>query len=214
MSKDKFSEANSIAERFVWALDQIKAETGLKQKEIATQIGVHPASLSQIKSGSSKRPSLQTQLLLRNQFGINPHWLQTGQGSPRLPLPAAEAVSTDYLEVPWLLPNGELATDKPPLRFLTHWVMTNLKTQPELLRLVEVSGKALEPQLCDGDAALCDLGRTYVQPGRYYLLQLKTGLNIKQLQLNLAGEALAQGEGPLPPDCKILGQVRWRGGEL
>jgi len=214
MSNFKSTEANSIAERFVWAMDQVKTETGLKQKEIAARIGVHPASLSQIKSGNSKRPSLQTLLLLRDQFGINPHWLQTGQGEPRLALPGPAAAATDYLEVPWLLPNGELAADKPPLRFLASWVQGSLKAQPTQLRLVEVSGKALEPQLCDGDAALCDLGRTYVQPGRYYLLQLKGGLNIKQLQLNLAGEALAQGEGLLPPDCKILGQVRWRGGEL
>ena len=213
MSNNKLLEANSIAERFALALGQIKAETGLNQQEIAKRIGVHPASLSQIKSGSSKKPSLQTLLLLRNQFGINPHWLETGLGEPRLPLPPPEAAN-EYLEVPWLLPNGELATDKAPLCFLASWVQGSLKANPGQLRLVEVSGKALEPQLCDGDAVLCDLGRVYVQPGRYYLLQLGDALTIKQLQLSLAGAPHAVGEGALPPNSRIVGQVRWRGGEL
>jgi len=59
---------------------------GLKQGELAGRIGIKQASLSEIEHGHTKQPAGDTLLKIAKALETSPNWLQTGHGSPVLPV--------------------------------------------------------------------------------------------------------------------------------
>lgn len=60
-------------------LKQVRKELKLKQIDFAKEIGVKGSAISQMENGHIK-PSLDTLFLLTKKYGVNLHWLLTGNG--------------------------------------------------------------------------------------------------------------------------------------
>ncbi len=59
---------------------EIIAAIGLKNKELAGELGITPAAVSDIANGRVKNISGSLLILLQLKFNINPSWLLTGEG--------------------------------------------------------------------------------------------------------------------------------------
>lgn len=59
---------------------EIIAAIGLKNKELARELGITPAAVSDIVNGRVKNISGSLLILLQLKFNINPDWLLTGEG--------------------------------------------------------------------------------------------------------------------------------------
>ncbi len=66
---------------------------GMRQGTLAETIKVRQSSLSEIESGETKQPGADTLLAIANALEVNPHWLQTGKGSPTAPIDATPDTS-------------------------------------------------------------------------------------------------------------------------
>lgn len=60
-------------------IKMVRMESNLTSKEFGSRIGVKRSAMSTIESGKSN-PSDQTVLFICKEFGINEHWLRTGEG--------------------------------------------------------------------------------------------------------------------------------------
>lgn len=74
MSTQTFTQATS---RFLEALEWVKSEHGLSERQIAAKMGINAAAFSHLRSGHTVQPSNQTIYGL-NRFGINHAWVLTG----------------------------------------------------------------------------------------------------------------------------------------
>lgn len=229
MSKEKLSGLITFVDRFRWAIDEIQQREGLNQKAVALRLGVHSASLSQLKSGASKKPSKATLLLLRQVFCLNPGWLESGRGEPFLE-PEEQAILEGFVEVPrYGFPEDAAAPFgldrlQAPLNFRADWLQNKLQCKPGDLALIEMNGQEMTPTIMDGDVILVDRSKSYIQNERIYVIQVAGSLLVRRLRQNLDGTIEAYGDHSqtkserLTPEqqegVKIFGQVLWRGGEL
>lgn len=79
----------------------IRKEAGLTQAEFADKIHLSQNFIAQIETGK-KNTSERTVLDICREFGINEHWLRTGEGNPQ------KETSEDFGEI-----CGEIAKNDP-----------------------------------------------------------------------------------------------------
>lgn len=60
-------------------IKQIRLARNMTMEEFGHNIGIQKSAVSKIENGTSN-PSEQTILLICDKFGINRHWLETGEG--------------------------------------------------------------------------------------------------------------------------------------
>ncbi|WP_290437967.1 LexA family protein [Aeromonas caviae] len=65
-------------------IKELRKEHGLTQQKLGELVGVKKSSISQWESGEHA-PSGDNLVALARVFGVSPHWLSTGKGSPELP---------------------------------------------------------------------------------------------------------------------------------
>lgn len=66
----------------------LREQFGMSQTELARRLHITPATISMIESG--KRPLTDRMIHnIANEFGVDEHWLRTGEGEP-FPLPPEE----------------------------------------------------------------------------------------------------------------------------
>jgi SOS-response transcriptional repressor LexA len=68
--------------RIIDKAEELIAQKGSNKADLPKILGVRPQYLSDIRSGKSKNPGSEFALALINKIGINPEWLETGQGTP------------------------------------------------------------------------------------------------------------------------------------
>jgi len=66
---------------------QVRTESGLSQRDFATQLGISSGGISQIESGKTM-PGGDFLLRIHETFGVDLTWLLTGQRSHSAPPPA------------------------------------------------------------------------------------------------------------------------------
>lgn len=62
-------------------IKQLRESKGMDQMDLAVEIGIEPASLSQIETGSTKMPRPTTLMKLAEVLETNQRWLLTGEGN-------------------------------------------------------------------------------------------------------------------------------------
>lgn len=62
-------------------IKSVRLSNGLSQEEFGNRICIKKASVSRLESGENN-PSDRTVKLICQEFGINEHWLRTGEGVP------------------------------------------------------------------------------------------------------------------------------------
>ena len=87
LSREIDRNFGNFSKRMNWIRIIDKAEEVVSQKgggkaDLAKILGVRPQYLSDIRSGKSKNPGSDFALALINKVGLNPEWLETGEGTP------------------------------------------------------------------------------------------------------------------------------------
>lgn len=60
---------------------EVREHFGLSMEKFGARIGIGKTSISLLESGKNN-PSVQTVALICREFGVNEHWLRTGEGEP------------------------------------------------------------------------------------------------------------------------------------
>ena len=226
--KVKLGELTDFGGRLTWVLDDLQSRLGLNQKEIAEKIGVHSASLSQLKSGASRKASMATLLLLREVYSVNPAWLQEGKGQVYLDSSEQNKNSSaEFAQIKEFDPKTMALVafeTTPNLSFHKDWLHNQLQLEQDQVAHAKVVGNAMDPTLKDGESILLDLTRDFVQNEKIYFIEVSGSVMVRRLRQKLDGTLLVLCDNPdfeteqiaakEAKKLKIIGQVRWHGGEL
>ncbi|MDH5560197.1 MAG: helix-turn-helix transcriptional regulator [Deltaproteobacteria bacterium] len=227
----------TFSERITFLIDFIGNEYNLTQNAIAELIGIKGASLSGLKSGKSSQPSRSTVLAFQQKFGVNPAWLNTGEGDPFEPNFDRETVldsqiSDQFTYIPYFdlsaeAGGGRLIEDesvKKYLAFRTDWIKSSLRVSPKDLALMDVQGNSMEPTLQNRDLMLIDCSQVNILNGKVYTFRRGESLLVKRLEILVNGDIVIKSDNPeyektiVKPDyfneIEIIGRVVWFGREL
>lgn len=112
-------------------IKKIRFEHNLSQEEFGKRIGIKRSSVSLLESGKNT-PSDRTVKLICQEFGINEHWLRTGEGIPN-------AITSQELRFARNIAKLQRTDDDT----IINWVNTIAETNPELLIEIENFFKSL-----------------------------------------------------------------------
>ncbi|MCA1743152.1 MAG: helix-turn-helix transcriptional regulator [Desulfonatronovibrio sp.] len=192
-----------------------KATEITTQRQLADLLSVGPAAITLAKSrGVPKSWSLK----IASMFGLNPVWINTGQGSiyqsgrentffvPRVS--ARACAGSGSLEV------QENIVDEVP--FSSEWI--NRIGSPGSMVVMEVMGDSMSPELEEGDLILIDQSRQLLQSQNIYVIGLEDSLQVKRVESRPNLLILFSTNQKYPPvtlqgdeveTLRILGQVLW-----
>ncbi|MFA5016701.1 MAG: helix-turn-helix transcriptional regulator [Methylobacter sp.] len=71
---------DTFPQRLSHAINVIKARTRKTKQQIAEEIGISPAALTQLTKGKSKQASESTLNSLKQEYSLSPDWLTEGRG--------------------------------------------------------------------------------------------------------------------------------------
>ncbi|MDY7000750.1 MAG: S24 family peptidase [Thermodesulfobacteriota bacterium] len=206
------------------------------QSALAEELGVRRAAVSDAKR--QNRIPAEWLLKLCRGRGLNPNWLETGQGDAFIRPAAVREARDGYgagspegydfvpmAEAGFAAHGGGLETQPRVLAsyaFRTEWLLR--KGRIESMRLVRVTGESMEPTLEDNDMVLVDLSRTDILVGRIYAVRMDNEIVVKRLEkkpgkLMLVSDNRALYE-PLEIDLgkyvnvEVLGRVVWMSREM
>lgn len=206
------------------------------QSALADELGVRRAAVSDAKR--QNRIPAEWLLKLCRGRGLNPNWLETGQGDTYIRPAVVCEVRGGYgarspegydfvpmVEAGFAAHGGGLETQPRVLAlyaFRREWLLR--KGRVESMRLVRVTGESMEPTLEDNDMVLVDLSRTDILVGRIYAVRMDNEIVVKRLEkkpgkLVLVSDNRALYE-PLEIDLgeyvnvEVLGRVVWMAREM
>ncbi len=214
---------------------RMMAASGLNsQADLARELGVRRAAVTDAK----RRKSVPAEWFLRlsRTRGLNPMWLETGQGPVRIgETSRAEPTVLRFHEeefsfVPMVKARvsgggGSLETDadiEAYYAFRHEWLRRKGRTGE--MRLMRVTGESMEPTLRDEDIVLIDLSQADVYPGKIYAVGIDQEIVVKRLDKKPGKLVLLSDNRQLYPpleielnesaDVRILGRVVWMAREL
>jgi transcriptional regulator with XRE-family HTH domain len=158
-------------------LKQIRQKYGLSQAKFAKKTGMVLRRVQNLEGDRvQKFNKKETNILL--EMGINKVWLLTGEGemhagSCKMPL--------------WLRP--EAIDSYEPYDFMQHAV-TEMKTNTDFLRVVEVKGDSMEPLLRNGDHLFIDTNQCTLNKEGVYIMHMGNMLLARNVQLSPEGVRL------------------------
>lgn len=168
-----------IGKRFKEFRNEIK----LTQVALAKRMGINPSAISQLESGKN-RPSMENMIFLWKTYGLDLHWLITGEGTMfgnnKKELAAAktkgwktlqemlnnsleeiaqakmELVDSSVIDIPV---SGEIAAGPPeesnlPQADTITIRKGHLRGAPGKFISMRVNGRSMEPFLCHGDIVI------------------------------------------------------------
>lgn len=204
------------------------------QADLARELGVRRAAVTDAK----RRRSIPAEWFLRlsRTRGINPLWLETGDGPTHLPGSGATGVplpgphAEEFAYVPMVKARvsgggGSLETDaaiETYYAFRHAWLRR--KGRIANMRLMRVTGESMEPTLRDEDIVLIDLSQTDVYAGKIYAVGIDQEIVVKRLDKKPGKVVLLSDNRQFYPpleielndgvDVRILGRVIWMAREL
>ncbi len=214
---------------------RMMAAAGLaSQAELARELGVRRAAVTDAK----RRRSIPAEWFLRlsRTRGLNPLWLETGQGARTIgEVPRPDPASFRHHEeefsfVPMVKARvsgggGSLETDggiEAYYAFRHEWLRR--KGRIGEMRLMRVTGESMEPTLRDEDIVLIDLSQSDVYPGKIYAVGIDQEIVVKRLDKKPGKLVLLSDNRQFYPplevtldegvDVRILGRVVWMAREL
>lgn len=184
--------------------------------------GVSDTSLRSYLKGSI--PGIDKVVMIAKTAGVNVEWLVTGEGSQDLdPDRVEDFAYVPLLDVAASAGTGLLVAEETVqevIAFDSHWLRSQLNTNPSELSIITVQGDSMAPTLLDGDLIFVDHQVTDWRDG-IYVFQMDEDLLIKRLQRLPGGTVSVISDNPKfppfsvdlnSPDCdlKIIGRYRGR----
>lgn len=197
---------NTLRQRLKAARD----EAGLTQPELAARAGVAQSTIGNIEAGTRKRP--RELLSIAAALGVNPEWLETGDGPMKS---GVDIVAPASVRIP-LLANGasmgpgsdELDGDVfiGALTVSERWVTREVRpSSPGALRFIHAYGESMAPTFADGDVLLVDTGaRDPATIDGIYVLRAHGRLFVKRVRQRLDGQMEISSDNPTVKTVDVL----------
>jgi phage repressor protein C with HTH and peptisase S24 domain len=180
--------------------------------ELARAMGVSPQVITNWESrGVSQSGLVKAQKVL----GCSPVWLASGAGEMFVNKDMRQSgfalradVSIPLLAAKGSMGDGELVyegdqiIDMMPLA--KEWVLRNIKSPPEALRVITGAGDSMEPTFKSGDLLLVDTSKTTVDIDGVYVLSAHNRLFIKRVRQRLSGEFEISSDNPTVKTVDVL----------
>ena len=166
-----------INERF----GKVRIETSLNKQQFADSIGIPSTTVSDIELGK-REPSKDVLLKLASKYGVNLHWMLTGQGEMYLSNPIFEktfenasrkglkripvyseselpegAFVVPLLNIKYSAGEGSDLPEEEEIEALIR-VPAYLSRYGDRIKAIKVEGDSMYPTLSRGDIVVCDAG--------------------------------------------------------
>ncbi len=193
------------------------------QSQLANELGVGRAAVSLAKRKDSVPARWILDLSAR--FGLNPLWLEQGEGVPRAGADSpAEDESAYFEQVPKVRARlcaggGSFETDgqvEGYYSFRSEWLHS--RGNPANMVLMEVIGNSMEPEIKEGDMVLIDQSRSQVLSGGIFAVGVEDTVMVKRVE-RLPGTLVLRSDnvdyspihlsGDELNNVRVIGQVIW-----
>lgn len=216
----------NMSERIAFAL----STSGKQPRDLAKEIGISVARISQLKSGSGGIKA-ENLFSFARATKCSPRWLAEGIGNPT----DTESQLQDFTTIPFYSAKGTTFSNhqndssSPPdgLVFKRDW-LNHMQLQIQSLKVAYAQDSSMEPTLASGDVLLIDESQTEPSNRRIYAILRPDGeLIIKRLVLTMTSGWIIRSDHEDKrqyPDetasdstighLNILGRVVWHAGLL
>lgn len=172
-------------------LRQELARRGLTATELAKSAGVKTSFIYDILNGKSTNPSTVKLAQVAETLGVGLTYLAGLSNRAGASDMAGGAIADDLASIPRLkvrasAGGGTLETSDEEdghYYFRRSWIRDTLKTTPETLRMLHITGDSMVPTLCDNDIILVDTQQKSPSPPGVFVLFDGLGLVAKRLEL-------------------------------
>jgi transcriptional regulator with XRE-family HTH domain len=87
----------TFSQRLSYVIDLIKVRTRKTKQQIAEEINISPAALTQLTKGKSKQASESTLNSLKQKYSLNPQWLTDGIGDIFIAIDGFESIRPEIV---------------------------------------------------------------------------------------------------------------------
>ncbi|SDH41504.1 MULTISPECIES: XRE family transcriptional regulator [unclassified Duganella] len=180
-------------------ITQARTAKSIKKVDLARQLGVSPATITQWESGITKEIKGANLTNLCAALGVDPSWLLNGDGDgdlARALVPGAKrvVVADDDASIFYQIPKVKLKlqagitgiqTEPDPhdggvMAIPRRWADSNL-FNPHRLIAVQVRGESMEPTFYDGDTVIINLDDTKLVDNHVYAVNYEGEAVLKRM---------------------------------
>ena len=207
-------------------LKRLFSATGIEsQTELANILDVNRSAITQARKKGSIPANWILQLF--RTYGLNPTWLENGNGETYLrPRTEENSLFKHIPKVKARLSAGggsfEIGTEvQGYYAFQKEWLRT--KGNPERMVLMDIFGNSMEPELKDGDSVLIDESQKDILAGAVYAVGVDDTIMVKRVEKHPNKLVLLSENRDYAPiflkgsECqsvRIIGKVIWVGREF
>jgi len=190
------------------------------QNELASILRINRSAITQARN----KDSIPAKWLLKlyRQYGLNPDWLETGEG--RTFLKQADAVESEFKNIPKvkarLCAGGgsfEVGSEiEGYYAFRKEWLGS--KGSSDKMVLMDIFGNSMQPELRDGDTVLVDESQKNILSGAMYAVGVEDTIMVKRVEKHPNRLALLSDNRDYSPiylqfeelnSIRIIGKVIW-----
>jgi len=199
------------------AFDATGAES---QNELASVLSINRSAITQARNKNAV--PAKWLLKLYRRYGLNPDWLETGDG--RTFLKQADSTESEFKNIPKvkarLCAGGgsfEVGSEvEGYYAFRKEWL--SLKGHSDRMVLMDIFGNSMSPELRDGDTVLVDESQKDILSGAMYAVGVEDTIMVKRVEkhpnrLVLLSDNRDYSSIYLQPDeidsVRIIGKVIW-----
>jgi phage repressor protein C with HTH and peptisase S24 domain len=190
------------------------------QTDLARVLGVNRSAVTQARNKGAIPDRWFLQLF--RAYGLNPEWLETGNGSTFLG--TKQNPNTEFEKIPKVSArlcagNGsfEVGTDiQGYYSFRKAWL--NKRGVADKMVLLDIFGNSMEPEMRDGDTVLVDQSQKNILAGAIFALGIEDTIMVKRVEKHPNKLVLRSDnrdyspiyfEGQDADQVRILGKVIW-----
>jgi phage repressor protein C with HTH and peptisase S24 domain len=212
--------------KFESFLQRVYSSTGIhSQTELASILQINRSAITQARKKNSVPAKWVLQLF--RTFGLNPDWLETGDGRQYL-RPGGDE-ETEFKNIPKVkarLSAGggsfEVGSEiQGYYAFQKEWIWS--KGNPNRMILMDIFGNSMEPELKDGDTVLIDESQKDIIAGAVFAVGVDDTILVKRIEKHPNKLVLLSDNKDYAPiylqssDCesiRVIGKVIWVGREF
>jgi len=208
-------------QEFANFLQRVYEAAGIdSQTDLARVLGVNRSAVTQAR----KKGAIPDRWLLQlfRSYGLNPEWLETGNGSIFLgtkPRPATEYEKIPKVSARLCAGDGsfEVGADiQGYYSFRKAWL--SKRGVVDKMVLLDIFGNSMEPEMRDGDTVLVDQSQKNILAGAIFALGIEDTIMVKRVEKHPNKLVLRSDnrnyapiyfEGQEADQVRILGKVIW-----
>lgn len=156
------------------------------QNKLAILLGINRAGITQAK----KKGTVPEKWILElyRKFGINPDWIETGQGKMFIAERDGSVIAPQYKSVPYVKArlcagDGSLEVDETTRdywMFMADWL--NRKGSAAHMFLIDIYGNSMEPELKHGDTVMIDTSQKDILAGSISALGIDDTIMVRRIE--------------------------------